>query len=249
MSSQILFLALFMSDLTLGVVQLPIPIYLLQNSSVPTCFEFQLNAFTIAFPIFMSGIILLVISADRYIKVIHSEYHKRTITNKSLKIIINLIIFTSFILATLDTHVRTTLEIRKLAILCIAMSAYTGISLANGVALNIVLLKKVKEKTNDLSISQELNSRLTKTISMIIGIMVAAYLPFIIALNIAAYAFYNETDKYFILKTINGLHLTLLPIQISAELNSIFFFTRNSRIRCYYYKFFICRKLKSTASP
>ena len=248
-SSQILFLALFMSDLTLRVVQLPIQIYLLQNSSVPTCFEFQLNAFTIAFPIFMSGIILLVISADRYIKVIHSEYHKRTITNKSLKIIINLIIFTSFILATLDTHVRTTLEIRKLAILCIAMSAYTGISLANGVALNIVLLKKVKEKTNDLSISQELNSRLTKTISMIIGIMVAAYLPFIIALNIAAYAFYNETDKHFILKTINGLYLTLLPIQINAVLNSIFFFTRNSRIRRYYYKFFICRKLKSTASP
>ena len=129
------------------------------------------------------------------------------------------------------------------------MSAYTGISLANGVALNIVLLKKVKEKTNDLSISQELNSRLTKTISMIIGIMVAAYLPFIIALNIAAYAFYNETDKHFILKTINGLYLTLLPIQINAELNSIFFFTRNSRIRCYYYKFFFCRKLKSTASP
>ena len=248
MSSQILFLALFMSDLTLGVVQLPIQIYLLQNSGVPTCFEFQLNAFTIAFPIFMSGIILLVISADRYIKVIHSEYHKRTITNKSLKIIINLIIFTSFILATLDTHVRTTLEIRKLAILCIAMSAYTGISLANGVALNIVLLKKVKEKTNDLSIPQELNSRLTKTISMIIGIMVAAYLPFIIALNIAAYAFYNETDKHFILKTINGLYLTLLPIQINAVLNSIFFFTRNSRIRRYYYKFFICRKLKSSVT-
>ena len=237
-----------MSDLTLGVVQLPIPIYLLQNSSVPTCFEFQLNAFTIAFPIFMSGIILLVISADRYIKVIHSEYHKRTITNKSLKIIINLIIFTSFILATLDTHVRTTPEIKKLAILCIAMSAYTGISLANGVALNIVLLKKVKEKTNDLSIPQELNSRLTKTISMIIGIMVAAYLPFIIALNIAAYAFYNETDKHFILKTINGLYLTLLPIQINAVLNSIFFFTRNSRIRRYYYKFFICRKLKSSVT-
>ena len=237
-----------MSDLTLGVVQLPIQIYLLQNSGVPTCFEFQLNAFTIAFPIFMSGIILLVISADRYIKVIHSEYHKITITNKSLAIIINLIIFTSFILATLDTHVRTTPEIKKLAILCIAMSAYTGISLANGVALNIVLLKKVKEKTNDLSISQELNSRLTKTISMIIGIMVAAYLPFIIALNIAAYAFYNETDKHFILKTINGLYLTLLPIQINAVLNSIFFFTRNSRIRRYYYKFFICRKLKSSVT-
>ena len=29
------------------------------------------------------------------------------------------------------------------------------------------------------------------------GSKIAAYLPFMIALNIAAYEFYNETDKYF----------------------------------------------------
>ena len=248
-SSQILFLALFMSDLTFGVVQLPIQIYVLRKSSVPTCFEFQLNAFTIAFPIFMSGAILFVISVDRYIKVIHSEYHDRTVTNKSLKIIITLLIFTSFILAILDTYVRTTLGIKKLAILCIAMSAYTAISLATAVALNIVLLKEVKERANGLSIPQVLNSSLTKTISIITGIMVAAYLPFMVALNIAAYVFYNETDKHFILKTIIGLFLTLLPIQINAVLNSIIFFTRHSRMRRYYYKKVSCRKMKSTVSP
>ena len=248
-SSQILFLALFMSDLTFGVVQLPIQIYFLQRSSVPTCFEFQLNAFTIAFPIFMSGTILLLISADRYIKVIHSEYHKRTITNKSLTIIIIVLICTSFILATLDTYIRTTLEIKTLAKLSIAMSAYTGISLTTGVGFNIALLKKVKEKTKNSSIPQVLDSSLTKTISIIMGVKVAAYLPLMIALNIAAYAFYNATDKHFILEAIRGLFLTLLPIQINAVLNSIIFFTRNSRIRRYYYKFFSCRKSKSTVSP
>ena len=248
-SSQILFLALFMSDLTFGVVQLPIQIYFFQRSSVPTCFEFQLNAFTIAFPIFMSGTILLLISADRYIKVIHSEYHKRTITNKSLTIIIIVLICTSFILATLDTYIRATLGIKTLAKLSIAMSAYTGISLTTGVGFNIALLKKVKEKTKNSSIPQVLDSSLTKTISIIMGVKVAAYLPLMIALNIAAYAFYNATDKHFILKAIRGLFLTLLPIQINAVLNSIIFFTRNSRIRRYYYKFFSCRKSKSTVSP
>ena len=248
-SSQILFLALFMSDLTFGVVQLPIQIYFFQRSSVPTCFEFQLNAFTIAFPIFMSGTILLLISADRYIKVIHSEYHKRTITNKSLTIIIIVLICTSFILATLDTYIRATLGIKTLAKLSIAMSAYTGISLTTGVGFNIALLKKVKEKTKNSSIPQVLDSSLTKTISIIMGVKFAAYLPFMIALNIAAYAFYNATDKHFILKAIRGLFLTLLPIQINAVLNSIIFFTRNSRIRRYYYKFFSCRKSKSTVSP
>ena len=238
-----------MSDLTFGVVQLPIQINLLQKSSVPTCFEFQLSAFTIAFPTFMSGTILLVISADRYIEVIHSEYHKKTITNKSLTVIIIVLICTSFILATLDTHIRTTLGIKTLAKLCIEMSAYVGLSLATGVVLNIALLKKVKEKTKNSSIPQVLDSSLTKTISIIMGIKVAAYLPFMIALNIAAYAFCNEADKHFILKAIRGLFLTLLPIQINAVLNSIIFFTRNSRIRCYYYKLFSCRKLKSTVSP
>ena len=248
-SSQILFLALFMSDLTFGVVQLPIQIYFFQRSSVPTCFEFQLNAFTIAFPIFMSGTILLLISADRYIKVIHSEYHKRTITNKLLTIIIIVLICTSFIFATLDTYIRATLGIKTLAKLSIAMSAYTGISLTTGVGFNIALLKKVKEKTKNSSIPQVLDSSLTKTISIIMGVKVAAYLPLMIALNIAAYAFYNATDKHFILKAIRGLFLTLLPIQINAVLNSIIFFTRNSRIRRYYYKFFSCRKSKSTVSP
>ena len=35
-------------------------------------------------PIFMSGTFTLLISAHRYIKVIHSEYHERTVTNKLL---------------------------------------------------------------------------------------------------------------------------------------------------------------------
>ena len=248
-SSQILFLVLFMSDLTFGVVQLPIQIYILQKSSVPTCFEFQLNAFTTAFQIFMSGTILLVITADRYIKVMHCEFHKKTITNKSLKITIILLICTSFILATLDTYIRTKLGIKTLARFCIAISAYAGVSLATGVAFNRALLKKVKEKTNNSSIPQVLDSSLPKTISIIMGIKVAAYLPFMIALNIAAYAFYNETDKHFNPKAIWGLFLTLLPIQINAVLNSIIFFTRKSRIRCYYYKVFSCRKLKVKVSP
>ena len=61
-SSQISFLALFMSDMTFGVVQLPIQIYVLQKSSVTTCFEFHLSPFTITFPTFMSGTVISDIS-------------------------------------------------------------------------------------------------------------------------------------------------------------------------------------------
>ena len=96
-----------------------------------------------------------------------------------------LLIFTSFTLATLATHIRTTLGIKTLAKLIIAMSAYTGIALTTSVGFNIALLKTVKQKTRNSPIPQALDLSLTKTISIIIGIMVAAYLPFVIALNIA----------------------------------------------------------------
>ena len=49
-SSQILFSTLFVSDLTFGVVQIPTKIYLLWKSSEPTCFEVQLSAFSMSFP-------------------------------------------------------------------------------------------------------------------------------------------------------------------------------------------------------
>ena len=122
------------------------------------------------------------------------------------------------------------------------MLAYAGASLETVVALNIAaLLKKVKEKTKNSSIRQVLDPSVTKTRSTIMSIKVGAYLTFIIALNIAAYIFYNETGKHFILKTINCLFLTFLPIQINVVLNSIIFFTRNSPIRRYYDKFFNCK--------
>ena len=58
--SQTLFSTLFESDLTFGVVQIPSKIYLLWKSSEPTCFEVQVSAFSMPFPICMSFNLLCV---------------------------------------------------------------------------------------------------------------------------------------------------------------------------------------------
>ena len=50
-SSQILFLALFLSDMTLGAVQLPLEIYLVWESGKPSCLEIDISQFLIIFPI------------------------------------------------------------------------------------------------------------------------------------------------------------------------------------------------------
>ena len=252
-SSQILFLTLFLNDLTFGVVQLPIQIYLLWKSGEPICLEVQLSAFSMAFPVCMSGNILCAITIDRYLTVVHNRFYKRIVTNKSLTVAISLVVLTSLIWATLDTLFRAVHSTKKLAITYIALSCYAGTVLGITGILNVALLRNVKQKTRNSFIHQKLDSSLTKTIALILALMVVSYFPAITTMNIAAYAFISSTDKQFILQKANDFLWALIPIQINAVLNSIIYFTRNSRMRNYYYKLFTSaneeRNLESAEPP
>ena len=240
-SSQKLFSTLFVSDLPFGVVQIPTKVYLLWKSSEPTCFEVQLSAFSMSFPLVMSFNLLCVISIERYIYVVHKGFYTRIVTKKLLAIVIVCLILISFIWATTDARLRAKLDIVKLAKTYIALSVYAAAMLAIGIVFNVALLRNVKQKTQKSSVQQTLDSSLTKTIGLIIGVMVAAYLPVIIAGNIAAYAYISSADKFYIKKRGSALLWALMPSQFNAVLNSVIYLARNSCIRRYYSKFFNCR--------
>ena len=243
--SQILFSTLFASDLTFGVVQIPTKIYLLWKTSEPTCFEVQLSAFSMSFPLVMSFNLLCVISIERYIYVVHNGFYTRTVRKKLLAIVIVCSILISFMWAAIDAHLRAKLDIIKLAKTYIALSIYATTMLAIGIVFNVALLRNVKQKTQKSSVQHTLDSSLTKTIGLIIGVMVAAYLPVIIAGNIAAYAYISSADKFYIKKRGSALLWALMPSQFNAVLNSVIYLTRNSRMRRYYFKFFNCRNKES----
>ena len=240
-SSQILFSTLFVSDLTFGVVQIPTKIYLLWKSSEPTCFEVQLSAFSMSFPLVMSFNLLCVISIERYIYVVHNGFYARTVRKKLLAIVIVCLILISFMWAVIDAHLRAKLDIIKLAKTYIALSVYATTMLAIGIVFNVALLRNVKQKTQKSSVQHTLDSSLTKTIGLIIGVMVAAYLPVIIGGNIAAYAYISSADKFYIKKRGSALLWALMPSQFNAVLNSVIYLIRNSCMRRYYSKFFKCR--------
>ena len=206
-----------------------------------------------AFPVCMSGNILCAVTIDRYLIVVHNKFYKRIVTNKSLTVAISLVVFTSLIWATLDALFRAADSTKKLAITYIALSGYAGTVLGITGILNVVLLRNVKQKTRSSFIHQKLDSRLTKTITLILALMVVTYFPAITTMNVAAYAFISSTDKQFILQKANDFLWALIPIQINAVLNSIIYFTRNSRMRNYYYKLFTGaneeRHLKSAEPP
>ena len=239
-SSQVLFLTLFVSDLTFGVVQIPSKIYLLWKTSEPTCFEIQLNSFSMTFPICMSGTLLCVISIDRYINIVHNRYYKRLVTKKSLTITIILVTLISFMWGTFDAQFTAESDTRKLAKMFIALSVYAGTVLGLGIIFNVALLRNVKRKARNSSMEQTIESDLTKTIALIVGLMVTAYLPAIIAINIAAYAFINSTAKQFIQKSSGNFLWILIPSQTNAVINSVIYFARNSPMKRYYCKLLNC---------
>ena len=80
--------------------------------------------------------------------------------------------------------------------------------------------------------------------------MVTAYIPAIIAINIAAYAFINSTAKQFIQKSSGNFLWILIPSQANAILNSVIYLARNSRMKRYYCKLLNCgndnRKFEKT---
>ena len=106
-SSQILFLTLFVSDLTIGMVQLPMQTYSFMISHDPTCFEILLDTFFTTFTLSMSGTLLCVISLDRYIYVVHNNYYKTIVTKWSLTITIFGVILNSIIWATLHVFFQS----------------------------------------------------------------------------------------------------------------------------------------------
>ena len=180
-----MFLTLFLSDLIFGLVQLPFQIYVNLNFYDATYFEISAGSFFLALPICLPGTILSVISIDRYTIVAHNKYYRRIVTNKSLSVTIALAILVLVMWATVIVLVET-------EILYIAMSAYIGAVIAIGVVFNVALLKNVKQKAKNSSIQQALDSSLTKTVSLILATLVAAYMPLMIAITLSI-----SIDFYF----------------------------------------------------
>ena len=250
-ASQILFLTLFLSDLLVGVAQLPMTIYLMWKPSNPTCSEIALGSFSILFPIVMSGTTLFVISIERYFNVVHNRYQRTIVTNKSVTImvIIATLISTTWALLVAFHYVKS--DKRKISPIYITASSYIAIMIVITAILNVCLLRNVKQKIKTSALHQTLNVKLTKTIAIILATMVVLYSPVLILFVFAAYVtnFPDPRLMYKIART--RLWILILP-QINAVANSVIYFAANNQMKRYYHKLFNCRHeekdLKSPAS-
>ena len=123
-------------------------------------------------------------------------------------------------------------DIKRIVKGYIALCGYFAVSTVLGIAFNVALLRYVQRQRKNLSRHQVVDSHLTKTIVMIILLMITVYLPLLITLGIAAYGFVSSTEKNFTRKRLN-VHLATIPCQVNAILNSVIYLTRCSRMKRY----------------
>ena len=248
-ASQILFLTLFLSDLLVGVAQLPMTIYLMWKPSNPTCSEIALGSFSIMFPIVMTGTTLCAISIERHFNVVHNRYHRTIVTNKSVTITIIIAILISTTWALLVALHNKESDKRKISTIYITSSSYIAIVIVTTAILNVCLLRNVKQRIKTSALHQTLNAKLTKTIAIILATLVVLYLPLLIISVFTAYSlkFPDARLKYKIVRS--GPWILILP-QINAVANSVIYFAANNQMKRYYHKLFNCRhEEKDLKSP
>ena len=239
---QILFIVLFLSDLSFGAIQLPVQLHFIKKITDPTCLLTRIMAFLIVFPICMSGATLCLISIDRYLHVTQARYYKRIVTSKTLTLTIILLVAVSFMFGLLHAIFLGKRDFVKVAKLYIGLSIYEGLFLTISVFFNIALLRNVKLKIKTSSLTQAtLNTSLTKTIALIVAAMVVTYIPLIIMLNIATYIFF--TDHTMILKTALHTQWSLLPLYFNSTFNSVIYMAKSMPIKKFYYALIRCKKI------
>lgn len=242
-SSQILFLILSASDLTLGTIQLPLQISLLQIVGRITCLQSQVRVFWLALPICLSGNIILLISTDRYLLIVKNTLYKYIVNNRNLIIAIVSAIILALIWAIWYAILSNTMNLSLAAVYFISLSLYELIVLLTALFLNVSIVHKVKEIFQRSSIKRRTDRNLTNTIVLITTTLIVTYSPSIICFSIAAYIFWASKDPHAIGNVSFALIWAMIPAQLNSVLNATIYISRNKTIKMYYQRLI----LKGTA--
>ena len=151
--------------------------------------------------------------------------------------------------ATFEADFEAKVDVKNTGKLYFALSGYAGIVTALVVGFNVALLRHVKEKrkissaTVNLKVlkQQSIKSILSKTIGIVVAVMIASYLPIMIILIVAAFVLINSTNPHFLSINSNDFMWALIPCQVNAILNSVIYFIKNSRMKRYYKSLLTCR--------
>lgn len=255
-----LFLLLILSDITIGMVTLPLHVSLFISASFShgaNCqFLYTLNFFKI-FPVILSELGVLLIAIDRYFAVLKRRIHTQYFTNRGISLVILLAVILSFIWGLVNADV---LKIKftefRHTILLIVLGLFKTFIFVSVGCIYYTTLKSVQKtaKTTRQSFINQISTppmydRALYRISMLITVsFILCYLPSTVAnFHRAAYIFLHHHSKT---ETLTYVEIwTTLPMYFTSGINGALLIYGNRKLKRWFKKLFECVPRVSPESP
>lgn len=233
-----LFLFLSAVDLLIGVVVLPLEVYLAQKGGPPTCTEVVLKVLLNVFASTMSGLIISLITNDRFLLIVKKPFYNKFMTNMNVIFIIAILAIISMVWSFFAAYVSYESWDYGVVLFFLSYSIFATSFVLEVTLVNAALysyLSKIpiiKEENIDAHIEQN-RRRVSNTIIIISAVLVIAYTPICIGyLVVSASSLINktpitQTSKYILV-------WISIPTVLNSGLNVSIYMGRNT----YYVNYF-----------
>lgn len=251
------FLVLSATDMLCAITFIPVQLYVIWHTKSIPCSVTGLRAFFSVFPLTLSGMIIMVLTIDRYdtVKVpTRAKRSQRSYTNIIAFVLIAISVSAGWgVWYTMSTRERS---FKKASVFFICLASFEACVLLTVVIFNALIFYRVKESSKNTSVkskSRLAEKRLSKTILLISGTLVVTYLPSVIGLLVAGEFFHSLTlmdvfsgkvTQKHINNIVIGLIWSLLLSLVNSGLNASIYMARNKRIIKMFISMYTHRKQK-----
>ncbi|XP_047140214.1 uncharacterized protein LOC124815500 isoform X1 [Hydra vulgaris] len=225
-------------DLTVAVVQTPLKILITTYLDNMKCFQVAIAAFWHLFPTMFSCCVVVVISVERYLTIVHNnKWHGIQIKNIHLTFVVFLFFTISIALSLWFAISIATSSYENFPYIYSSIGSVTFFYLIFVTFTNISLLTGTKEimRSCDINIQRNkmLEKQLNKTIAMISVTLVVLYLPTVVAMLILVAALKTGND---LIENISIILMSwsLLLCQANSMINSVIYILRCRKIKNYF---------------
>ncbi|XP_065671393.1 uncharacterized protein LOC136089349 isoform X2 [Hydra vulgaris] len=225
-------------DLTVAIIQTPLKILITTYLDNMKCFQIAIVAFWHVFPTMFSCCVILVISIERYLTIVHSnKWHGIQIKNIYLTFVVYLFFSISIAMSLWFAISIATSSYENSPYIYTTIGSVTLIFLIFVTFTNISLLTGTKQIMRSCDINVQRNKKvekqLNKTIVMISVTLVVLYSPTVVAMLIFVAALKTGNDL------IENIHVILMSwslffCQANSMINSIIYILRCRKIKNYF---------------
>ncbi|XP_065671823.1 uncharacterized protein LOC124815500 isoform X2 [Hydra vulgaris] len=225
-------------DLTVAIIQTPLKVFITTYSDNMKCFQIAIVAFWHVFPTMFSCCIILVISVERYLTIVHdNKWHGIQIKNIYLTFVVSLLFAISIASSLWFAISVASSSYENLPYIYSSIGSVTLFYLIFVTFTNISLLTGTKQimRSCDINIQRNkmVEKQINKTVAMISVTLVVLYLPTVVAMLILVAALKTGND---LIENISVILMSwsLLLCQANSMINSVIYILRCRKIKNYF---------------